>query len=123
MPPQNQKLVLDITLDLLQVTLEALLLSRGLAYRMNLIKAELAEKSLAEERLRREQEEERRIFLEEQKVALEQKVAERTAELSAERERSEALLRNILPDSIAVSRPSRRDESKLQDRRPQSCRR
>ena len=26
MPPQNQKLVLDITLDLLQVTLEALLL-------------------------------------------------------------------------------------------------
>ncbi|MBC8024279.1 MAG: hypothetical protein H7Y14_14235 [Burkholderiales bacterium] len=81
--------------------LEALLLSRGLAYRMNLIKAELAEKRLAEERLRREQQEEQSAFLEEQKVALEQKVAERTAELSAERERSEVLLRNILPDSIA----------------------
>jgi class 3 adenylate cyclase len=62
--------------------LEALLLSRGLAYRMNLMKAELAERRVAEERLRREQEEERRTFLEEQKAALEHKVRERTEELS-----------------------------------------
>jgi class 3 adenylate cyclase len=81
--------------------LEALLLSRGLAYRMNLIKAELAEKRVAEERLRREHEEEQRVFLEQQKTVLEKKVAERTVELSAERERSEVLLRNILPVSIA----------------------
>ena len=82
-------------------TIEALLLSRGLSYRISLIKAQLAEQRLAEERLRREQEEEKRAFLEEQKTALEHKVAERTAELSAERERSEVLVRNILPASIA----------------------
>jgi class 3 adenylate cyclase len=81
--------------------LEALLLSRGLAHRMNLLKAALAESRIAEERLRREREEERRLFVEEQKTVLERKVAERTAELSSERERSEALLRNILPAAIA----------------------
>jgi class 3 adenylate cyclase len=82
-------------------TLEAILLSRGLAYRMNMLKAELAEQRLAEERLRRQQEEDRRRFLEQQSDVLERTVAERTAELSAERERSESLLRNILPDSVA----------------------
>ena len=82
--------------------LEAILLSRGLAYRMNMLKTELTERRLAQEQLLRQQEEDRRRLLEEQSVMLERTVAERTAELSAERERSETLLRNILPDSIAL---------------------
>ncbi len=81
--------------------LEAVLLSRMLSYRVNLMRAQIEEQRIAEERQRREQEEDKRAFLEEQKVELENKVAARTAELAAERERSEALLRNILPAAIA----------------------
>ena len=82
-------------------TLEALMLSQGLAYRVNLMRAEILNNRLAEERVRREHEEAQRSFLERQKLELEQKVVARTAELSTERERSESLLRNILPTTIA----------------------
>jgi len=98
-------------------TLEAILLSRGLAYRVNMLKTELVERRLAQEQQRRQQEEDRRRFLEEQSVVLERTVAQRTEELSAERERSETLLRNILPEAIATelkrdgrSVPRRHDE-------------
>jgi class 3 adenylate cyclase len=56
---------------------------------------------LGTKRLRQELEEERRRFIAQQKFELEQKVAERTRELAAERERAESLLRNILPSAIA----------------------
>ena len=82
-------------------TLEALMLSQGLAYRINLLRMDLANKKLEAERIRREQEEERRSFLEHQTLELERKVVERTSELAQERERSDLLLRNMLPATIA----------------------
>jgi class 3 adenylate cyclase len=56
---------------------------------------------LGTQRLKRAMEAERREFMARQQHVLEEKVAERTTELAQERERSELLLRNILPASIA----------------------
>lgn len=56
---------------------------------------------LGTQRLKRAMEEERRQFMARQQVELERKVEERTAELAQERERSESLLRNMLPAAIA----------------------
>jgi PAS domain S-box-containing protein len=47
------------------------------------------------------QEEERVRLIEQQKIELERSVIERTADLTHERERSESLLRNILPAAVA----------------------
>jgi class 3 adenylate cyclase len=56
---------------------------------------------LGTQRMKRAMEAERREFMARQQHVLEEKVAERTTELAQERERSELLLRNILPASIA----------------------
>ncbi|MEP7156736.1 MAG: adenylate/guanylate cyclase domain-containing protein [Betaproteobacteria bacterium] len=56
---------------------------------------------LGTRRERRRLESERRTFVEEQKTELARQVDERTMELAQERERSEVLLRNMLPDAIA----------------------
>jgi class 3 adenylate cyclase len=56
---------------------------------------------LGTRRERRRLEEERRTFIEGQKVELARQVDERTLELAKERERSEVLLRNMLPGAIA----------------------
>ncbi len=56
---------------------------------------------LGTQRMKQAMEAERREFMEQQQQVLEKKVAERTTELAQERERSELLLRNILPAAIA----------------------
>jgi len=56
---------------------------------------------LGTQRMKQAMEAERRDFMEQQQQVLEKKVAERTTELAQERERSELLLRNILPAAIA----------------------
>ena len=72
---------------------------------------------LGTRRERRRLEEERRTFIEGQKIELARQVDERTVELARERERSEVLLRNMLPGAIAdelkrdgKSVPRRHDE-------------
>ena len=56
---------------------------------------------LGTRRERRRLEQQHRTFIEEQKTELARQVDERTLELARERERSEVLLRNMLPDAIA----------------------
>ncbi|MDX2219109.1 MAG: adenylate/guanylate cyclase domain-containing protein [Burkholderiales bacterium] len=65
------------------LALEGILLSLGLAHRIKRL------------------DQEKRTLIEGQRAELESRVRERTLELSAERERSEALLVNILPASVA----------------------
>jgi class 3 adenylate cyclase len=77
--------------------LEAVLLSLALAQRINIIKAEReAAQLLAYQKMA-----ENERLVKEQNSMLEQKVAERTAELQSEKEKSDALLLNILPEPIA----------------------
>ena len=113
------KLVPDVFLTryALQITfpLQAFLFAVGIADIMNLIRIELAEKKLEKERLEKEQEIAMKNILEKQNVELEIKVAERTHQLEEkkrevemdreiikkEREKSDALLLNILPEKIA----------------------
>jgi len=85
----------------LGVSLEAILLSLGLAYRIRRLSEDAVEYRLAEARMQRALEEERRSLIEQQNLELERKVAERTADLTHERERTELLLRNILPAAVA----------------------
>jgi class 3 adenylate cyclase len=80
---------------------EGILLSLGLADRIRRLSDQVAEQRLAEVRMKRQQEEERRTLIEQQNAELESKVATRTADLTHERERTESLLRNILPASVA----------------------
>ncbi|MBK8921525.1 MAG: hypothetical protein IPM81_08440 [Saprospirales bacterium] len=81
---------------------ELALFSLGLGARINQMRRRLAQEALERERLKREQEEERKRALEEQNRILEEKVKERTKELQAERDKSEELLLNILPAEIAA---------------------
>lgn len=83
------------------VVVEGILLSLGLADRIRRLSDQVAEQRLAEVRMKRQQEEERRTLIEQQNAELENKVATRTADLTHERERTESLLRNILPASVA----------------------
>jgi len=80
--------------------LTGILLSMGLGLRMRQLQQELADKQIVDERLRTEHEREKRELIEEQSRGLEAKVLERTAELVATQEKSEALLANILPQAI-----------------------
>ena len=76
--------------------------------------------ALRSARLRRTLEAERRQLIEGQKVELEKQVGERTQELALEREKSESLLRNMLPAAIAdalkrdgKSEPKRHDNASI----------
>jgi class 3 adenylate cyclase len=96
--------------------LQGLLFAMGLGDRMNRIKKELALNKIKQAELEREKERELKELLEQQNEMLEKKVTERTAELveqnkiieqdkqiiNLERKKSDDLLRNILPDTIAV---------------------
>ncbi len=95
--------------------LQGLLFAMGLGDRMNRIKKELALNKIRQAELAREKEREMKELLERQNEILEKKVAERTAALVEqnkiieqdkhiilkEQQKSDSLLRNILPDSIA----------------------
>lgn len=83
------------------VTAEFALFSLGLGARINQMRHRLAQEALEKERLKLEQEAERKRALEEQNRLLERKVQERTKELQAERDKSEELLLNILPPEVA----------------------
>ena len=80
--------------------LTGILLSMGLGLRMRLLHKELADKQIEDERLRAEHEREKRELIEAQSRGLEAKILERTFELAATQEKSDALLANILPQAI-----------------------
>jgi hypothetical protein len=95
---------------------QSLLFALGLGDRMNRIRKDLALGKIKQAELRREKERALKEVLEKQNVELEKKVAERTKELieksriverdkeiiQQERHKSDTLLLNILPESIAV---------------------
>ncbi|MBI3886630.1 MAG: hypothetical protein HY302_13010 [Opitutae bacterium] len=92
----------DLTLTSAQIGNAAMgiVLSMGLGFRLRHAQAALAEQQIAEARRQSAHEREKREFIEEQSRGLETKVRERTAELAAAREKSDALLANILPQAI-----------------------
>jgi class 3 adenylate cyclase len=73
---------------------EAIIFSMGLSYRINILRAKVANNALEAERERR------RVAIETQK-RLEVEVAERTHDLRVEKEKTSLLLHNILPVEIA----------------------
>jgi class 3 adenylate cyclase len=73
---------------------EAIIFSMGLAYRINILRATVANNALEAERERR------RVAIE-TKERLEVEVAERTQDLRVEKEKTSLLLHNILPVEIA----------------------
>jgi len=117
--PMGLKLIPEVFLTRysLQIAfaLQSLLFAMGLADRMNLIRKELEQKKLEQSRLEKEQEIAIKNLLEKQNEELEIKVRERTLELEEknqeveldrqiiqeEREKSDLLLLNILPETIA----------------------
>ena len=80
--------------------LTGMLLSMGLGFRMKQLNSELANKQIEDARLRAEHEREKRELIEAQSRGLEAKILERTFELAATQEKSDALLANILPQAI-----------------------
>jgi len=100
--------------------LTGILLSMGLGFRMRQLHQELADKQIEDARLHTEHEREKRELIEEQSRGLEAKVLERTAELVATQEKSDALLANILPQAIieelkakGQSEPRRHEEASI----------
>ncbi|MBI1732028.1 MAG: hypothetical protein HYR49_04575 [Gammaproteobacteria bacterium] len=100
--------------------LTGILLSMGLGFRVRQLHRELADKQIEDARVRTEHEREKRELIEEQSHMLEAKVVERTAELVATQEKSDALLANILPQAIieelkakGESEPRRHDEASI----------
>ena len=80
--------------------LAGIILSIGLGFRFRNLQFELAEKHLEEARSNSAHEREKRELIEEQSRALEAKVRERTVDLVAAQEKSDALLANILPAAV-----------------------
>jgi len=110
------------------VALQTMLFAIGLAVRMRKIVNDLATKELEKERLKKEQEIALKQVLEEQNVLLEEKVLVRTAEikeaheklenqhtaLESEKQKSDELLLNILPEETATELKEKgRSEAKL----------
>ena len=100
--------------------LTGILLSMGLGLRMKQLNRELADKQIEDERLRAEHEREKRELIEAQSRGLEAKILERTFELAATQEKSDALLANILPQAIIEelkakghSEPRRHEEASI----------
>ena len=77
------KLLAGVGIDPLAMSsaVEVVVLSLGLAYRVNLLREEITEKTLERERIAKQREIERRALIEKQKEDLEHQVTERTAEL------------------------------------------
>jgi class 3 adenylate cyclase len=94
-----------------------IILSMGLGFRLRQTRHELADQKVAEAERHSTHEREKRELIEAQNRSLETRVQERTAELSASREKVEALLENILPRAIieelrlkGVTEPKRHEE-------------
>lgn len=102
--------------------LEVVLLSFGLAYRINLLKQQVAAAALERERLEKEKEREQKAFIEAQNRRLEQLVAERTAEIAKQNRDirasiqyaekiqrailpAEELIKQYFPDSFVFFKP------------------
>jgi class 3 adenylate cyclase len=85
----------DFTMQVGQVgtCCTGIILSLGLGFRVQRMRADVADRQLAHERDKRE-------LAEEHNRGLETKVRERTAELMVSQEKSDALLANILPQAI-----------------------
>ncbi|WP_027002567.1 7TM diverse intracellular signaling domain-containing protein [Hugenholtzia roseola] len=94
-----------VTLYSVQIgsALEVVLLSLGLADRINMLRKELADKAIEEERLKREHEELQRRQIVAQKQELERLVAERTADLAQKTQELEVQNQNIT-DSIQYAK-------------------
>ena len=100
--------------------LTGILLSMGLGFRMKQLNRELADQQIEDARLRAEHEREKRELIEAQSRGLEAKILERTFELAATQEKSDALLANILPQAIIEelkakghSEPRRHEEASI----------
>ncbi len=96
------------------------MLSMGLGFRLRHTRKALAEKQIEEALTQSRHERERRELIEEHNRGLEAKVVERTAELVASQQQSDALLANILPKAIiaelkanGVSEPRRHEETSI----------
>lgn len=97
----GQLLLLTLLLAILSIPVS---MSLYLAWRFSRVNRDLKAQLLQVETLSaqaREQEAERQRLLENRQEELEQQVAERTASLRVEKEKSDGLLRNILPAEIA----------------------
>jgi class 3 adenylate cyclase len=92
----------EVTVHATQIgaCLAGIVLSLGLGFRFRNLQAELAEKQLEEARSYSAHEREKRELMEEQSRVLEAKVRERTGDLVAAQEKSDALLANILPAAV-----------------------
>ena len=89
---------LTITSFQIGSALEAVLLSNALANKINTYKAEREKAQL--QAIEKAQENER--LVKQQNIVLEEKVTQRTQELNAEKEKSDELLLNILPETVAL---------------------
>ncbi|MES2128259.1 MAG: adenylate/guanylate cyclase domain-containing protein [Pseudomonadota bacterium] len=107
--------MVDVTIHAAQIgsALAGFILSIGLGMRFQRVRSELAEQQLAHER-------ERRAFMESQNRTLEAKVIERTSQLTAAQQQSDALLSNILPQAIieelrahGATEPRRHEEASI----------
>ena len=97
-----------------------IMLSMGLGFRLRHTRKALAEKQIEDALMQSRHERERRELIEEHNRGLEAKVVERTAELVASQQQSDALLANILPKAIiaelkanGVSEPRRHEETSI----------
>ncbi|MCI0473553.1 MAG: hypothetical protein L0Y76_08225, partial [Ignavibacteria bacterium] len=83
---------------LIGIIMQTTLLSLGLTNRFNMLKQELAEKTLQKEKLQHEKDTEHKRMIEEQKKELEIQVAERTRDLSEKKEELEKI--NLIVKAI-----------------------
>ncbi len=109
----------DLTLTSAQIGNAAMgiVLSMGLGFRLRHLRTELSDQKVLDAQRQSAHEREKRELIEEQSRGLEAKVRERTAELAGAREKSDALLANILPQAIieelktkGASEPRRHEE-------------
>ena len=112
----------DLTLHAGQIGngLGGIILSMGLGFRLQQLRTEVADRQLAESRLLSTHEREKRELVEDHSRGLENKVKERTRELTIAQEKSDALLANILPQAIieelkatGTTEPRRHEEASI----------
>lgn len=112
----------DLTLHAGQIGhgIFGIILSMGLGFRLQQLRTEVADRQLGEARLQSTHEREKRELVEDHSRGLENKVKERTRELTIAQEKSDALLANILPQAIieelkatGTTEPRRHEEASI----------